>query len=261
MEHITSRSNPLLTQVRKLLKDRNDRRETGVFVCDGVKMLEEAVKWKAEVLTVLLTEGRTPAFPLPQSARCVSVPADVMASISPMKAPQGILFLCRMPPLKPPDQLTGRTWLVLDGLQDPGNVGTIWRTADAFGADGLLLTGHCADPYNWKTVRASMGAVFRLPVWELERSDILPLCRKSGVVLAGSALRADTVSLRELPGGPCALVIGSEGQGISEEVLKDCDLTVKIPMKPTCESLNAAVAASVLLWERWRTTGEAAVRE
>lgn len=256
MEHITSRSNPLLSKVRKLIKDRSYRRETGEFVCDGVKMLEEAVKWQADVTAVILTEELTLDFPLPKRARCVTVPADVMASVSPMKAPQGALFLCRMNSLTAPERLEGRTWLVLDGLQDPGNVGTIWRTADAFGADALLLTGHSADPYNWKTVRASMGAVFRLKAWELEPDELTALCRRSGAALVGTALREDTVSLKELPAGPCAMVIGSEGHGISQEMLEACDLTVKIPMKPTCESLNAAVAASVLLWERWRSAAD-----
>lgn len=250
MERLTSRSNPLFSKVRKLAKDRSARRETGEFLCDGVKLLEEAIKWQADITTVLLTEGTR--VPLPQNARCVEIPAPLMASISPMKAPQGVLFLCRLPGLTAPEVLQGRTYLVLDGLQDPGNVGTIWRTADAFGADGLLLTGHSADPYNWKTVRASMGAVFRLPVWEVDQSEILPLCQRSHLPLCGTALRADTVSLAELPSDRLALVIGSEGQGISQQLLSHCDLTVKIPMKPTCESLNAAVAASVLLWERWR---------
>ncbi len=250
MEVITSRSNPLISKVRRLLRDRGYRRECGEFVCDGVKLLEEAVKWRAQVTTVLLTEGV--ACPLPQNARCVTIPADVMSSISPMKTPQGALFLCAMPTLTPPEHLEGRTWLVLEGLQDPGNVGTIWRTADAFGASGLILTGHSADAYNWKTVRASMGAVFRLPVWELENREVPPLCQRSGLTLCGTALREDTVSPKELPDGPCALVIGSEGKGLSEAMLASCDLTVKLPMKPTCESLNAAVAASVLLWERWR---------
>lgn len=202
MEHITSRSNPLLSKVRKLIKDRSYRRETGEFVCDGVKMLEEAVKWQADVTAVILTEGLELDFPLPKRARCVTVPADVMASVSPMKAPQGALFLCRMNSLTAPERLEGRTWLVLDGLQDPGNVGTIWRTADAFGADALLLTGHSADPYNWKTVRASMGAVFRLKAWELEPDELTALCRRSGAALVGTALREDTVSLKELPAGP-----------------------------------------------------------
>lgn len=250
MERITSRSNPLLAHLKKLIKDRSYRREQGEFVCDGVKMLEEALKWKADITTVLLTEGLS--VPLPKTGRVVEVPASLMSSISPMKAPQGVLFTCRMPDLTPPDTLTGRTWLVLDGLQDPGNVGTIWRSADAFGASGLLLTGSTADPYNWKAVRASMGAVFRLPVWELDEAALTDLCRRSGLPLYGTALRDDTADLRDLPADPCVIAIGSEGKGLSDELLRRCDKTVKIPMEPTCESLNAAMAATAVLWERYR---------
>jgi TrmH family RNA methyltransferase len=250
MERITSRANPLLTHIRKLLKDRSYRRENREFVCDGVKMLEEARKWKAEILTVLVSEGLD--IPLPSQGRIVQVPESLMSSISPMKAPQGVLFTCRLPSLTPPETLTGKTYLVLDGLQDPGNLGTIWRSADAFGASGLLLTGHSADPYNWKAARATMGAVFRLPVWELEGEELKQLCRKNQLPLYGTALREDTADLREVPNHPCVFAIGSEGRGLSRELLSLCDQTVKIPMEPTCESLNAAMAATVVLWERYR---------
>lgn len=250
MERITSRANPLLAHLKKLVKDRGYRRKTGEFVCDGVKMLEEALKWDAEITAVVLSEELE--IPLPERGRIIQVPASLMASISPMKAPQGVLFTCKLPSLRPPEALTGRTYLALDGLQDPGNVGTIWRSADAFGADGLLLTGHSADPYNWKAVRASMGAVFRLPIWELETSELKRLCQSSGLPLWGTALREDTSDLRELEQGRCVLAIGSEGKGLSPELLSLCDKTVKIPMEPTCESLNAAMAATVVLWERYR---------
>lgn len=253
MERITSRSNPLLAQMRQLIRDRSARREAGLYVGDGVKLLEEAVKWHAPLTAVVVTDGvDRPA--LPQSVRCVTVPGDVMASLSPMKAPQGALFVAKMPDLTPPEQLTGSRYLVLDGLQDPGNVGTIWRTADAFGADALLLTGHSADPFNWKTVRATMGAAFRLPVWELEEEDVLPLTEGSGLALCATALREDTVSLEQAKLGRCAVVIGSEGQGVSPALLRQCGETIKIPMTSRCESLNAASAATVVLWELYRNT-------
>lgn len=250
MERITSRTNPLLGHVKKLMKDRGYRRDMGEYVCDGVKMLEEALKWHTEITAVVISEGLE--VPLPERGRIVQVPTSLMASVSPMKAPQGVLFTCRMPDLRPPEILTGQTYLALDGLQDPGNVGTIWRSADAFGAGGLLLTGHSADPYNWKAVRASMGAVFRLPVWELEYGELKRLCQFSSLPLWGTALREDTSDLREMDRGPCVFAIGSEGKGLSAELLSLCDRTVKIPMEPTCESLNAAMAAAVVLWERYR---------
>jgi TrmH family RNA methyltransferase len=250
MERITSRKNPLISHIRALLKDRSYRREKGEYVCDGVKLLEEAVKWGAALTCVLCTEGME--VEVPEGCRCVEVPRDLMASVSPMKAPQGVLFTCAQPVITPPERLEGRTWMALEGVQDPGNVGTIWRSASAFGAQGLFLLEGCADPFGWKTVRSSMGAVFRLPVWETEGKALADLCRRSEVPLWGTALRSDTEDLRRMGEGPCVLCVGSEGRGLSDELLERCERTVKIPMDPGCESLNAAMAATVALWERFR---------
>ncbi|MGM9537263.1 MAG: TrmH family RNA methyltransferase [Candidatus Onthomonas sp.] len=251
IEVITSRSNPLVTQIRRLEKDRAYRRESGLCLCDGTKLFQEALRWRAPLHTVLFTPDQVPEE-LPAGVRAVQVPEGLMSALSPAKTPQGVLFLCRRPQAALPQALTGKRYLILDGLQDPGNVGTIWRTADAFGADGLFLTHHCADPWHWKTIRATMGAAFRLPVWEAEPGQIAALLKASGIPLYGTALRADTVDLRSYDGGPAAVVIGSEGQGISEEMLSLCRQTWKIPMEPKCESLNAAAAAAVVLWELYR---------
>lgn len=252
MERITSRSNPLLAHMRKLLKSRSYRRACGEGISDGVKLLEEAIRWNAPLTAVVLTED-VPCPSLPAGVRCVQVPKDVMASLSPMKAPQGALFTFRMPDLAPPEALTGNRYLVLDGLQDPGNVGTIWRTADAFESDGLLLTGPCADPYGWKTIRATMGAAFRMPVWEIAPQKLADLTAHSGLTLLATALREDTLPLQGIRAARTAVVIGSEGKGVSPELLSLCQETVRIPMNPRCESLNAAAAAAVVLWELYRS--------
>lgn len=251
MEQITSRKNPLITHIRKLMGDRSCRRECGEFPGDGVKLLAEAVRWNAPLTCVVYTEG-TDIPKLPEGVRAVQVPEDVMQSISPMKAPQGALFLCRMGAQEIPEKLTGPRWLVLDGVQDPGNVGTIWRTADALGADGLLLTDGCADPWNHKTVRATMGACFRLPVYEVQRQDLPALLERSALPLYATALREDTLDLRDADLSRCAVIIGSEGRGVSEELLAMSEKTLKIPMRDRCESLNAAAAATVVLWEMAR---------
>ena len=163
-----------------------------------------------------------------------------------------MLFLAKMPGLSPPERLEGGRWLVLDGLQDPGNVGTIWRTADALGADGLILVNHCADPFSPKTVRATMGACFRLPVYEAEAQALPGLLERSGLPLYAAALGEDSVTVGEARLSRCAVVIGSEGRGVSPELLRLSEKTVKIPMRERCESLNAAVAAAVILWEMGR---------
>ena len=175
-----------------------------------------------------------------------------METISPMKTPQGALFLARLPETEPPETLAGDRYLVLDGVQDPGNVGTIWRTADALGADGLILVGNCADPYSPKVVRSSMGACFRLPVYETDAGGLYALLERSGIPLSATALREDTVSLEQARLDRAAVVIGSEGSGVSPELLARSGQTIKIPMRERCESLNAAAAAAIVLWEMAR---------
>lgn len=250
-EKITSRTNPLMTHIRKLASSRSYRRETGEYLGDGVKLLEEAVRWGAQLSAVVCTEGT--ALPkLPEHVRLVEVPRDVMKSISPMEAPQGALFTAKMPDQKLPEKLSGSRYLVLEGVQDPGNVGTIWRTADAFGADGLILLPGCADLYNPKTVRSGMGAAFRLSAWNTTLPELKERLEAAGLPLLGAALRSDTVDARDADLKRAAVMIGSEGRGLTDEALAACGQTVKIPMTERCESLNAAIAAATLLWEGYR---------
>ena len=251
MEKITSRANPLLVRMKKLAASAAYRREQGVYLCDSPKLLAEALKWHAPVGEIAVTGG-TVLPPIPEGIRAVEVPEDVMASISPMKSPQGALFTVALPEGKAPETLPGSRYMVLDGVQDPGNMGTILRTLDAFGFDGLLLLEGCADPWSVKTVRSSMGAVFRRPVWCMKAEELPDLLARSGLPLYGTALREDTEDVRAVSLDRCAIVIGSEGQGIRDMVLDMCQKTLKIPMTERCESLNAAIAAAVLLWESYR---------
>ena len=214
IQWVTSRKNPRLSQLRKLAAQRSFRREQGLFVGDGIKLLEEAVRWGAPLDTVVLTQDvEAPA--VPEGVTVLRVPEDVMESVSPMRTPQGALFSSRIPsPDQAEDISAGTRYLVLDGLQDPGNVGTIWRTADALGANGLILVNACADPWNPKTVRATMGACFRLPVWEMEQEQLVRLLEGAGLPLYATALREDTVDIRTADLRRSAVVIGSEGKGV-----------------------------------------------
>ena len=251
MERITSRTNPLMTHIRKLAASRSYRAKTGEYLGDGTKLLEEALTWGAAVTTVVYTAAAA-LPPLPPDIRAVEVPEDVMKSVSPMESPQGVLFLAKEPDTALPEKLSGSRYLVLEGVQDPGNVGTILRAADAFEADGLILLEGCADLYSPKTVRASMGAVFRLRAWSGTLAELLPLLRAAELPLLGAALRADTVDARAVDLTRGALLVGSEGRGLSGAALAACDGTIRIPMGARCESLNAAVAAAILLWEGYR---------
>ena len=244
-ERITSRKNPLLQQVRRLLTSRKEREETGLYVGDGTKPLDEAVKWCPGLDTVILSE-KLEAPELPRGVKVYWVPPDVMETVSPMKSPQGAVFLCRKPEEQPPALSPGT--LILDGIQDPGNLGTILRTADALEVPVVLAEG-CADPYGWKAVRASMGAVFRTPPVQAPGAELLRQCRERGIPLGATALspRARDIRQEELP--RWAVVIGSEGQGVSRLFLEGCDRELIIPMNPRCESLNAASAATIVLWQ------------
>ena len=253
-EWISSRSNPLIVRLRKLNGKRSVRRQVGAFVGEGPKLLAEAVKWGAELEIVICAKDMV--LPeLPDDVRVVEVPDDLLSSAADTETPQGVIFICKVKTLAMPDELKGKRYLILDGVQDPGNVGTIWRTADAFGADGFMLCNGCADPWAPKTVRSTMGAAFRLPVFEGTMEQVAEKLTAAGIPLYATALREDTEDVRSVDLSRAAVIIGSEGRGVSDRALELCGKTVKIPMTPRCESLNAGIAAGVVLWEMFR--GEA----
>ncbi len=241
---ITSRKNPLLQQVKKLLSSRKAREEAGLFVADGTKLLEEAVKYCPDLDTVILSEGVQAQ--VPESVKVVRVPGDVMESISPMQSPQGALFLCRLPEKR--EFAPQRGMLLLDGIQDPGNLGTMLRTADALEIPVCLLEG-CADPYSHKAVRSSMGAVFRTPVVQADWVTVQAACKAANIPVAVTALSDRASDIRDADISRMAVVIGSEGQGVRKEILESADHELIIPMNPRCESLNAAVAATIVMWQ------------
>ncbi len=242
MEIITSRKNEKLLHLKRLVADSEYRRVSREFVCDGNKMLSEAVKWGAGIQSVLCTESaKLPV--LPKSAKVYCVPPDVLRSVSRLKTPRDVLFSCLIPvstaAAVPPV-------IVLENLQDPGNVGTVIRTADALGAD-VVLVGACADLYSPKTIQATMGAIFRMSVME---TDITGLRKLIGdIPLYGAALGPGCQNISETDLKNAAVAIGSEGRGLSPELLSLCDARVNIPISSGCESLNAAVAAAIFMWE------------
>ena len=241
---ITARKNPLLQQVRKLLSSKKEREVAGLFVADGTKLLKEAVAYWPGLDTVILSDGVE--ADVPANVRIVRVPCDVMESISPMQSPQGALFLCRLPEKTVFKPKAGM--LLLDGIQDPGNLGTILRTADALQIPVALLEG-CADPYSHKVVRASMGAVFRTPPVNVPWDQAALACKKAGIPVGVTALSEKAQDLRMADLSQMAVVIGSEGQGVRQQILCDADAQLIIPMNPRCESLNAAVAATIVMWQ------------
>lgn len=241
---ITARKNPLLQQVRRLITSRKEREQAGLFVADGTKLLQEAVRFYPGLDTVILSDGVEAN--VPEHVKLIRVPEEVMVSISPMETPQGALFLCRLPEKTAFQPKAGM--LLLDGIQDPGNIGTILRTADALDIPVALLEG-CADPYSHKVVRASMGAVFRTPVIQTTWEEARASCAQAGIPIAVTALSDQSQDLRSAALNHMAVVIGSEGRGVRQEVLDAADVQLIIPMNPHCESLNAAIAAAIVMWQ------------
>ena len=241
---ITSRKNPLLQQVRRLLTSKKERESAGLFVGDGTKLLAEAVRYYPGLETVILADGVD--ADVPSNVNVVRVREDVMASISPMETPQGALFLCRQPEYR--EFVPKAGMLILDGIQDPGNLGTILRTADALDVPVVLLEG-CADPYSHKTVRASMGAVFRVQPVQTTWERVSMQCAEAGIPVAVTALSDRAQDIRETDLTKMAVVIGSEGRGVRQEILEQADAQLIIPMNAHCESLNAAVAATIVMWQ------------
>jgi len=253
VEVITSRSNPLCARLRRLASSAAFRREAGEFLCDSPKLLGEALQWGAPVTAVLFTAGAALPSVREGACRLIQVSEAVMRAVSPMETPQGVVFTCRMESHAPPERLPEGRYVLLDGVQDPGNVGTILRSADAFGWTAVLLEG-CADLYNPKTLRSGMGVHFRRPVFRCGLERAAALVREAGLPLYASALGEGAADLGGTDLSRCGLIIGSEGRGVRAEALDLCDGRLKIPMRQGCESLNAAAAAAILLWEGARGT-------
>lgn len=243
-QRITSRKNPQIQMVRKLLSSRKYREETGRFVGDGTKLLKEAAAYCPGLETVFLSDGVE--ADLPETVQVIRVPEDVMESISPMSSPQGALFVCRMP--RQPEWKPRGGMMILDGIQDPGNLGTILRTSDALDVPLVLLEG-CADVFNHKVVRASMGAVFRREVVQTTWEQVLQACKAAQIPIGVTALSDTAMDIRRAQLHTMAVVIGSEGQGVRPEILEQADQQLIIPMNVHCESLNAAVAATIVMWQ------------
>ena len=236
----------MIRHIRRLGTDRAYRRETGEFVCDGEKLLSEAVRHGAEI-TAALWSDPSETVNLPGAAQ-YAVPGELLDYVSPLKSAAGVVFTARIRLQRPEDAPPGRT-IVLETIQDPGNLGTILRTANALRIDTVILTGDYADPYGPKAIRAGMGAVFRQRFFALEREALRAYLTAQGMRLYGAALSPAAADVRTLDLRGTAVAIGSEGRGLSPELRALCDEELVIPMNADCESLNAAVAAAIIMWE------------
>ncbi|MBR6890205.1 MAG: RNA methyltransferase [Clostridia bacterium] len=253
MERITSMKNPLV-RAMKSLRGRKGREAEGRFLVEGEVMLREALKCGLTIRDLLVEEGRAAeAGPFEAAgARCFAVPVGVLEAVCDTRTPQGICASFDVPVPLPLSDAPARV-VALDGTQDPGNVGTIWRTADAAGFQGLLFGTGCADPLSPKVQRSAMGSGFRVPFMV---SDDLPAAlmdlRERGWSVIASDLSGADFYRRPDPGEKYVLVIGNEARGICDAVRDAATTLVKLPMRGGAESLNAAVAAGIMMYEMMR---------
>jgi len=239
---IESRSNERVKDARSLLQ-RKARKESGLHLIESEKLVREALSSGVQISALFVEDGF--AFPVPENVPAYAVSRSVLESLCESQSPQGVVAVVETPSLDPPETYPAGLLVVLDGVQDPGNVGTILRSADAFGACGLLLSPACADVYAPKTLRAAMGSTYHLPVWQGDLpAEVNKLVSQGFLPLCGDLSGSETLpELRK----NTALVIGSEGGGVSEQVAALC-VRYRLPMKGRAESLNASVAAGVLLY-------------
>ena len=245
---LTSRRNPVLARIRALGADAAARREAGVLVGDGIKLLREALAAGYTPETVLWAEEA--ALPLPEGVAQYVLPTELLHWVSPLKNSPGPVFTVSFPQWDA--GAPAKTVLALEGVQDPGNVGTVLRTANALGVDVVALVGSCADLWHPKTVRATMGAVFRQRTLVTDLAGLLDFLEAQELPLYGAALSPEARDVRRVDLRRACVAVGSEGQGLSRELLGRCQGQVILPMEPGSESMNAAVAAALLMWQMCR---------
>jgi RNA methyltransferase, TrmH family len=258
LRRVTSRQNARVKELRRAFHEASPNLN-GEVAIEGMHLLEEAIRAGLRLQTVFFSESaRDRAHKLlPQLSahtETLLLPDEVFAAAVPTETPQGVAALVKVRQHALNDVFASSPALVViaAGLQDPGNLGTIARSAEAFGATGLLLAERTVSPWNWKAVRASAGSMFRLAAVKIQIAKALEHAKASGVrVLATSSHKGTMISACDLR-GPVAVVIGNEGAGLPKDVVAHADELVAIPQSSKVESLNAAIAASIILYEAAR---------
>jgi TrmH family RNA methyltransferase len=267
LHRVASRHNQRLKELRLAFR-RAELTAQGECAIEGVKLLEEALRSGQHLDSVFFSESARPLAEklLPHiNARteALVLPNALFNSIVPSEAPQGVAALLKLRAFSS-SQLLDRSgdgpFVVGAGLQDPGNLGTILRSAEAFGAAGIFLTDGTVSAYNWKVLRGSAGSIFRLPFLRISAAELIPLLRARGVrLLATSSHQGIPLPLISWT-LPLAIFIGNEGSGLPREVIREMDETLVIPQAKQVESLNAGVAASIVLYEAARAGQKSEVR-
>ena len=254
---ITAYSNPLIKRVRQL-REKRHRREEGLFLAEGLRILTEA-RESGRIPEYLFFARDSAGHPLVRAliadveaagGEAIETVPDILSKLSGKDNPQAVVgvFPEFATALESLDRSSADVWLVAERLRDPGNLGTILRTGDAVGAGGLILIGECVDPFSVEAVRASMGALFTVPIVQADWADFIAWLRAGPGQLVGLSLDTDTDYRAATYQAPTFLLTGNEAQGMPADYAAACDLLVKIPMLGKADSLNAAVATAVMAY-------------
>ncbi len=261
--HLTDRLRPVVGRHNQRLKElrlafrRAELTPLGECAIEGVKLIEEALRSSQHLDSIFFSESARPLAEklMPQiktRTEALVLPNALFNSIVPSDAPQGVAALLKLPAFSSAQLLERSSdgpLVVAAGLQDPGNLGTILRSAEAFGAAGIFLTEGTVSPYNWKVLRGSAGSVFRLPFVRISSAELIPLLHARSVRLLATSSHQGTPLPQVSWTLPLAIFIGNEGAGLSRELTRQMDETLAIPQSAQVESLNAGVAASIVLYE------------
>ena len=255
MQVITSKDNELVKHIRKL-KDKKYRDESNEFIIEGTNLIEEAVKEKAKIKKVIICENTTKTYEIPTNIRleiakyeCIYVSEKIFNLITQVTNPQGIMAIVEKTAKEDEIDYTQDLIVMLDDIQDPGNLGTILRTIDSIGLKQIIVSKETADAFNPKVVRSTMGAIFRIKIIESENLiDTIKNIKKHHFKLIVTSLQTDN-TIYDINYNKKIIVIGNEGNGVSKEIQDMADEKIKIPMLGKTESLNASVATGIVLYE------------
>ena len=258
---ITSLSNPLVKDIRALqLKKHRD--ESGLFIAEGQKLVRDAVDggWPVEMLAYATASGGEPAIGVlaaetkASGGTVLEVSSQVLEKITRRENPQNVVGVFRQRCAPEADIGSGDIWVALDRVRDPGNLGTIVRTADAAGLAGVALVGASCDPFGLEAVRATMGSIFHVPLARTSEDGLIAQTRRHGARLVGTHLGAATIDYRQADyRQPLVLLMGNEQQGLTDRLSAACDALVRIPMRGKADLLNLAVSTGLMIYEALRT--------
>ncbi|GAE30148.1 TrmH family RNA methyltransferase [Halalkalibacter hemicellulosilyticus] len=247
MKRIDSVKNERIKQWKKL-HSRKGREKANQFLIEGFHLIEEALKSNVVVQHILLEEGREwPAEWKMDDAERIEVHITVLKELSDTMTPQGVIAICELPNDGEIDNRNG-CFLLVDRIQDPGNLGTIIRTADAAGMTGVILGEGCVDPFNSKVLRSSQGSLFHLPIYHGPLTEWVRAFKEVKVPILGTALQNASSYTAIEPLESFALIVGNEGEGVDQDLLKQTNQNVYIPIYGKAESLNVAIATGILLY-------------